>query len=670
MMRDTRAGLFMRQLIFALALVLAGLVPAAAETRIALVIGNDRYETFRRLSNPVRDAEAVGAALRAQGFQVTVATDRTLEQMNDDLRAHRNRLRVDANAVGVVYFAGHGVEWQGRNYLVPIDADPADDADLPAEAIRLDALFTQLRAANNDLNFVFIDACRDNPLPPASGLFAGSDRSATQGFADIVTPDANLKVLFSALPRARAADGAAGNGSPFANAFVRAVTAPGRSWTETLGDITTEVARSTGSQVPHFEGVLAGADFCFAGCAAPVAPLLPDPRLEELERERARAAQLEARLAELEAPRQPAPAAPAPGPRSAPGAATPQAVLRSLAPLGPSFRTHQALPSVLAEISFDELERFSGRETPESALAALLAGRGYQDGIGVTKDAARAVALYRQACDAGQAVACANLGIMYDYGRGVEKDVARAATLYRQACDAGVANACNMLGWMYVNGSGVAQDDVRAVAVYRQACDGGEPNGCANLGFMYEKGRGVRTDSAAAAALFRQACDAQDAYGCSGLGAMYAEGRGVTKDEARGVELYRQACEAGHPNGCVNLGKMYAEGRGVGKDQARAVRLYREACDEGFKQGCHELGRTYLYGWGVIQDNARALDLFGQACDAGVAVSCIGLGVMYEEGSGVRTNRRTAIGYYRQALSLDPGNTTAISNLRALGVEP
>ncbi len=106
----------------------------------------------------------------------------------------------------------------------------------------------------------------------------------------------------------------------------------------------------------------------------------------------------------------------------------------------------------------------------------------YESGEGVTRDLARAVSLYQQACDGGEAAGCSNLGALYESGEGVPQNSAHAATLFQQACDGGYAPGCNNLGVMYGKGEGVTQDLARAASLYEQACYGGDAWGCLNLG--------------------------------------------------------------------------------------------------------------------------------------------------------------------------------------------
>jgi TPR repeat protein len=247
----------------------------------------------------------------------------------------------------------------------------------------------------------------------------------------------------------------------------------------------------------------------------------------------------------------------------------------------------------------------------------------------VPKDPARAVALFKQACDGDDAIGCSRLANAYAHGRGVAVDEARAVALYGRSialltpsCDKGDAQDCDALGTLYVKGNGVPKDEARALALFTKACNGGSALGCANLAIMYANGEGVTGDQARALALYQHACDGGTALACSNLGLMYKRGENVPKDEARALALFTKACAGDYALGCSNLGNAYATGEGATKDEQRALALYKQACDGDSAYGCAKLGELYEEGRGVPKDPARAVALYEQACDAGSDFGC------------------------------------------------
>jgi TPR repeat protein len=228
-------------------------------------------------------------------------------------------------------------------------------------------------------------------------------------------------------------------------------------------------------------------------------------------------------------------------------------------------------------------------------------GRFHDEGRGVAKDRAAAVARFARACELGLGLGCTELGWMHESGAGGPKDAGRAASLYRQACLLGDAHGCTNQGWLYDGAGGVTQDPARAAALYLRGCEGGSYRGCNNLGWLYHHGRGVPRDDARAAQLFKRSCAGGLANGCSAHGWMVAVGRGTPKDRAAGLAGLRGGCAAGSVVGC---------------------RMLAEFCGEGDGLACHLLAGLHAAGAGVAKDPARAADLTRQACQKGHAAAC------------------------------------------------
>ncbi len=146
----------------------------------ALVIGNSAYTHTSPLKNPVNDAKAIGSTLQQLGFEVTTLLDVNQRQMEQALRRFGSRLR-DQNGVGLFYYAGHGMQVSGENYLLPVDINPSTETDVRYDAIPVGKLLGQMEAAGNGMNIVILDACRNNP-------FARSFRSESRGLAQVIAP--------------------------------------------------------------------------------------------------------------------------------------------------------------------------------------------------------------------------------------------------------------------------------------------------------------------------------------------------------------------------------------------------------------------------------------------------------------------------------------------------
>jgi formylglycine-generating enzyme required for sulfatase activity len=264
----------MRSLLFALLLVLAAAMPARAEPRLALVIGNSNYGgELGKLPNPVNDAELMSATLRKLGFQVSKVTDADQRQMKRAIADFGTRL-ADAGpqAVGLFYYAGHGLQIDGENYLIPVRARIEKAADADLEAVTASSVLKQMQFANSAVNIVILDACRNNPL--SRGM-----RDASRGLARMDAPTGSI-VAYSTAPGETAADGE-GKDSPYTVALTQAMLKPGIAIEETFRDARVQVLQQTGKrQVPWESSSLTGAFFFNPGeklptIAAPLAPSVP-----------------------------------------------------------------------------------------------------------------------------------------------------------------------------------------------------------------------------------------------------------------------------------------------------------------------------------------------------------------------------------------------------------
>jgi hypothetical protein len=228
--------------------------PTAAvpsERRTALVIGNGRYPVGP-LGNPPNDAKAVAAALRSASFDVTVKLDVDRDGMKraiDDLGASLLK-----GGIGLFFYAGHGAQVNGENYLVPIDAKITREEDIDIEAVALNRVLSRLDAANNRMNFVILDACRDNP-------FAKKFRGGERGLALASAPEGTF-ISYATAPGAVAADGA-GSNSPFSAALARNLITRGLRVEDVFKAVRREVKQVTQGRQTPWESSSLDADFWF-----------------------------------------------------------------------------------------------------------------------------------------------------------------------------------------------------------------------------------------------------------------------------------------------------------------------------------------------------------------------------------------------------------------------
>ena len=266
-----------RRIRFWLGVALIGLIPwlgagaVSAEPRTALVIGNGAYGDAP-LRNPVNDARDVAAKLRELGFQVIERFDADRQAMRQALREFEQQLR-QQRGVGLFYYAGHGVQLKGQNYLIPIGVDIRQEFEIPDEGVDADAVLRAMESAGNGLNIVILDACRNNPF--ARGL-------GNQGLARMDGPVGTF-IAYATAPGSISKDGT-GRNSPYTQNLLAAMSVPGLSLEQVFKQVLVGVERETsGGQVPWVASSLRG-EFYFlppipasAPAPSPTPAALPAP---------------------------------------------------------------------------------------------------------------------------------------------------------------------------------------------------------------------------------------------------------------------------------------------------------------------------------------------------------------------------------------------------------
>lgn len=212
-----------------------------AEERIALVLGNDTYLHAPALKNAVADSRLIASALKESGFEVIALENAGVERFYEGLEEMKRRSSLAK--IGLVYFAGHGVEVEGKNYLLPVDAELNSAGQLRTQAVALETVLSDLTEVRFPAKLVILDCCRDNPLS-RSWI---SSRSAGRGLGEVADgdlPEASM-VMFSAGPGQVALDGA-GDNSPFTGALVNRLRVPGQSIFEAFLGTSDDVVAATG----------------------------------------------------------------------------------------------------------------------------------------------------------------------------------------------------------------------------------------------------------------------------------------------------------------------------------------------------------------------------------------------------------------------------------------
>jgi len=253
-------------------LVLAASQAMAETSRLALVIGQSAYRAVTPLPNPANDAAAMAKLLAEAGFDVSTASDLSQGELRRSVSDFAAKVAdKGADTVALVFYAGHGIQVDGENYLIPIDVDPKREADVPLQAVRLNDVLNTLASVPSRMRIILLDACRNNPFP-------GINKTTGSGLAmvDAKTGAAGTFISYSTSPGAEAEDGS-GTNSPYTTALMKVAREPGLGIEEAFKRVRVAVAQETeGRQVPWDSSSLTDSFNFFGGDAGAQKPATAD----------------------------------------------------------------------------------------------------------------------------------------------------------------------------------------------------------------------------------------------------------------------------------------------------------------------------------------------------------------------------------------------------------
>ena len=645
--------------------------PAVQEARIALVIGNGAYRDAP-LKNPVNDARAMAGALGALGFQVIALEDASLQRMREGLREFGSRIA--KGGVGLFYYAGHGMQVKGRNYLIPVGADIQAEDEVAGAALDVDSVLAKLETARNRLNILILDACRNDP-------FARSFRSGSRGLAPLDAPTGTF-IAFATAPGRTAADGS-GNHGLYTEQLLQAIQAPGLKLEDTFKRVLSGVRRtSSDQQVPWTSSSVEG-DFYFLPAQTTTISPLPSSQGEPLpvpEASLPLPSPEEAKL--LDSLRG--------GPTSAlvslarklaaqgspygrfaldwvseggPGGS--EEALRQnarqgipLAMAGLAYRLTKA-PSPSAEELAEARSWLAKAERLGEPIAKFLRGQFLITGKLGVKNARQGEQLLREAVQQRPAL-CGMAGSLFwdekdvrDSYAAAESD-AKGLAFNRQGAELGDVDAMNRLGWAYFHGDHAPKDPGKALEWLLEAAKRGNDPSCFRMvGLFYRDVEYPQYQSGAEATRwFTLAAQKGDVLGWVQMAEMYRDGKVVPQDLPKAVELYTRAAEAPDDDwqAQLALGGMYQEGLGVPKDLQKACFWY-VLSGQGQGDPPVELQNLELQGMAELPGAKRAAEAKALAwrrgrAERGLPASQGRLGMMYEKGIGVPPSLAQAYFWY------------------------
>ncbi|KAF0234315.1 MAG: Peptidase C14 caspase catalytic subunit [Desulfovibrionaceae bacterium] len=616
-------------------------IPAQAERRVALVIGNSTYKVTP-LKNPVNDARDIVAALKALGFEVTLLTDATHQQMETAVREFGAKLQ--KGGVGLFFYAGHGVQVSGENYLVPIDSSMAVEADVKYGSLNAGKVLAQMEDAGNELNIVILDACRTNP-------FARSFRSAEQGLARMDAPKGSLIAYATAPGKVAADSGGGGRNSPYTSSLLRHMRTPGLKLEDTLKRVRVDVMRSTSEkQIPWDYSSLTG-DFYFsqplaqplqaatASVSTPVSAEKKDKTLGDV-------------FAGLFKKSEPQTVA---IPQQATIIPVPQAHDQQQAQQAADAEL-QALQSELVkhEQAANDAKNKAERKKIEAGKVVL------RKRIEDAKLAKEQAEIEGKEIEGNSPEGWFKLG-QQEYNK---INYTEAVKWFRKAAERGHAHSQGALGLAYYYGQGISQNYVESANAFRKAAEQGEPLSQAYIGMMYNTGSGIPQNALEGVKWLHKSAEQENSYGCFYLGDAYSKGIGVNKDFKEALRYYKLASGQGNAMAQSAIGNMYLDGLGVKLDYEEAHKWFSLAARQGERSALLSLGLMSMKGLGMARNYSEAYRYLIDSAKQGNAYALATVGWLYSNGLGVEKNDIIAYTYF--SLGVQKGFSVAKSDVERL----
>ena len=588
------------------------LAQTQGDKRIALVIGNSNYPSAP-LRNPRNDANTMASTLAGLGFEVKTLLDQRRVDMLREVRGFSERLKTE-KTVGLLYFAGHGMQARGKNFVIPVDADIRTEDEIEEQGIDLQFIVDRMGSAGSSSLILILDACRNNPFV-AKGL-----RNAS-GLAAIDGPPGTL-VAFSAAPGKVAFDGE-GDNSPYTKRVAEALSTPGIPVEEVFKRVRVGVLKDTSDKQVPWENTALTRDFYFkpvepgsAKVASVLAPLEEDRYWAEIKESRS----IYDFLAYS---------------RKFPSTEKVNLLLERINEIlkfggYPSIRLTE-LPifigtELYAGFEFRHLTKYTaeyyGLPTPKGYLVSDIYKNSVSDRAGLKP---------------GDIVLKVN-NVEYPH-----------VTSQRQLRDL----SANLRPGEYV--VAVVWRDRKEVTL----------SGIierAPLEFMVrETAYSLLTEkkAARAAELLAPLAERGDIRAKSLLGLMMITGNSIPKDLPRGAKLIKEAAESGGRFAAYLLGIGYFQGLGIEKNDVEAFRWLKFAGDGGLPEAMGSLSALYFAGRGTPQDLTKAYQLANISANQGVVDGMLVLGLMHEQGTGVSKDSELAREWFQKAADLNSSGAKA-----------
>lgn len=503
-------------------------LPMFSEARNALLIANGNYSHFGNLSTPIKEARDLKISLTQLGFSVTIVENASREKILDSLSDFEKILK-SKGGIALFHYGGHAVQVNGRNYLIPANADIPDERRVATRAVDVDELMHSMVA---DTNIVILDSCRNNPLP------ASSTRDGTRGLVMATNRPRNSIIVYSAQAGKTAKDGI------FTPALTKKILEK-KSFTDILMDVRREVRSVTKNEQSPCEYnelempvYLAGNASGEQNYTSQTYPVTSDSKTADEYLKMGRSA--------LE--------------------------VRDYGKAAECFLNSVDLGNTEAQLNLAKL---------------------YESGNGVPVNKEKAFELYKKAAFQNNEEAQYKIGLCYEYGRGIQKNERLAVEWYQKSANRGFEEACIRLGDCYHYGKGVEKNDSKAMEFYQKAANNGYAKGFYNLAWGYFCAWWGKKDYKKAVDMFKQSintsknpneCFAEQYHIAE---CYYSGGYGLKYDYEEAVKWFQKATNSYDLKGYAypaadayyRLGNCYYFGEGVSQNFKTALAYYKKSAE-------------------------------------------------------------------------------------------
>lgn len=651
-----------------------------AAERVALVIGQGAYEAQTKLATPTSDAVLVGTALQRLGFDVTTVKDATKPVLLSALGDFSEKAA--GTEIAVIFYSGHGMAYQGENYLIPVDAQLSTPAKLRFEAVSFEDVASALDGATK-LKLLFLDASRSSSAEDQS-----SDHEPV-GLEAIEVSDARTLVSSSTAAGAISpADG--GPNSVYAMALAKWLAEPKIDVRSLLEKTASEVRATTkNEQSPILYGE-------FPIEELQLSMRQPDKQaLEDLAPE----TECDRLAAYRDDPLRLASVSPV---EKLTAEAVPACIAAVNSYPDSARLNYQAGRALTNANNYDEALRYYKRANELGSIPAKVGmAFQYEFGQSVQADTKLACDLYLEAAKAGSSFGALRTGLCYQDGRGGNKDIkesirwysnagamgflylgdlyadvssefanqAAALKAYRRSYEAGIPLGAYYIGEMYEYGKGIPVDYAEAMRWYLLAAEH-IGDGSNSVGDLYYYGKGVEQSYVEAMKWYRKAAQRGDRDAMTNIGILYDDGKGTEPDAAAALEWYKKAVEKDESEAMYRMGSLYLNGRGVPKDLSKSGKWYTKAAENGYKDALNQVG--WVHQNSTPPDYVSAMEWYRKGAEAGDGTAMGNIGWLYANGKGVKRNPKEAFAWYEKGANAGNAwsmNEVGVSYSKGIGVK-